>query len=66
MPRSMHHRMILSCPGAYLARMEAQVAIEILADRVKALALAPGYVFDPNPVFWAFGPQTLRVTLEAA
>ena len=53
------------CPGAYLARMEAQVAIETLADRVKALALAPGYVFDPNPVFWAFGPQTLRVTLEA-
>ena len=24
------------------------------------------YVFDPNPVFWAFGPQTLRVTLTRA
>ena len=54
------------CPGAYLARMEAQVAIETLKDRVAALGLAPGYVFDPNPVFWAFGPQTLRVTLAPA
>jgi len=52
------------CPGAFLARMEAQVALETLLDRVAALGLAPGYVFDPNPVFWAFGPQTLRVTLN--
>lgn len=51
------------CPGAFLARMEAQVAVETLLDRVAALELAPGYVFDQNPVFWAFGPQTLRLTL---
>ncbi len=52
------------CPGAFLARMEAQIAVETLLDRVARLELAPGYVFDPNPVFWANGPQTLRVTLE--
>ncbi|MFP6625035.1 MAG: cytochrome P450, partial [Myxococcota bacterium] len=54
------------CPGAFLARMEAEVAVETLLDRVATLALAPGYEFDPNPVFWALGPQTLRVTLGRA
>ena len=51
------------CPGAFLARMEAQVAVETLLDRVAKIELAPGYRFDPNPVFWALGPRTLRVTL---
>lgn len=51
------------CPGAFLARMEAKVALETLLDRVERLELAPGYVFDPNPVFWALGPRTLRVRL---
>ena len=54
------------CPGAFLARMEAEVAIETLLDGVAGLGLAPGYVFDPNPVFWALGPRTLRVTLTRA
>jgi len=54
------------CPGAYLARMEAQIALETLFDRVGGLELAPDYVFDPNPVFWALGPQTLRVALARA
>ena len=54
------------CPGAFLARMEAQVALETLLDRVASLELAPGYAFDPNPVFWAFGPKTLRVALAPA
>ena len=43
--------------------MEAEIAVEALLDRVATLKLAPAYVFDPNPVFWALGPQTLRVTL---
>jgi NAD(P)-dependent dehydrogenase (short-subunit alcohol dehydrogenase family) len=30
------------------------------------LAHAPGYVFDPNPVFWALGPRTLHLTLTRA
>jgi len=51
------------CPGAFLARMEAKVALEALLDRVERIELAPGYVFDPNPVFWALGPRTLRVRL---
>ena len=52
------------CPGAFLARMEAEVAVETLLEHVADLGLAPGYVFDPNPVFWALGPRTLRVTLK--
>lgn len=52
------------CPGAYLARMETRVVLETLLARTEKLALAPGYVWDPNPVFWACGPRTLRVTLE--
>ena len=51
------------CPGAFLARMEAKVALETLLDRIERIELAPGYVFDPNPVFWALGPRTLRVRL---
>jgi cytochrome P450 len=54
------------CPGAFLARMEAQVAVETLLDRVAKIELAPGYEFDPNPVFWAYGPQSLRVVLTPA
>ena len=54
------------CPGAFLARMEAKVALETLLDRVERIELAPGYVFDPNPVFWALGPRTLRVRLIPA
>ncbi len=52
------------CPGAFLARMETQVAVETLLDRVDKIELASGYVWDPNPVFWALGPRTLRVTLN--
>lgn len=52
------------CPGAYLARMETRVVLETLLARVERLALAPGFAWDPNPVFWAFGPRTLRLTLS--
>ena len=52
------------CPGAYLARMEATVAIQDFLAAAAWFAPAPGYAFDSNPVPWAFGPQTLRVTLS--
>ena len=52
------------CPGAYLARMETRVMLEALLARVERIALAPGYAWDPNPVFWALGPRTLRLTLS--
>ena len=54
------------CPGAFLARMEARVAIEALCARVERLSLAPGYEWDPNPVFWALGPRTLHTVLVPA
>ncbi len=52
------------CPGAFLARMETRVVLETLLARTEKIALAPGYVWDPNPVFWALGPRTLKVTLS--
>jgi cytochrome P450 len=51
------------CPAAALARMEAFHALNTLLDRVSGLAFVPGYTLDLNPVVWANGPQTLRVTL---
>jgi cytochrome P450 len=54
------------CPGAFLARMETQVALENLFDRIAKIELASGYAWDPNPVFWALGPRTLNVTLTPA
>jgi len=53
------------CPGATLARLEARIAVEVLLDRIDAIALDPGYTFEKVPVFWAFGPRTLPVTLTA-
>jgi cytochrome P450 len=52
------------CPGAYLARMETRAVLETLLERTAKLALAPDYAWDPNPVFWALGPRTLRVAIE--
>lgn len=54
------------CPGAFLARMEAGAALTAFLDRVEGLALAPGYEWDPNPVFWALGPRTLQAVLRPA
>jgi cytochrome P450 len=53
------------CPAAALARMEAFHALNTLLDRIAGMEFAPGYVLDLNPVVWANGPQTLRVTLTA-
>src|SRR5262245_26841465 len=54
------------CPGAALARLEARIAIETLLARVGAMTLDPAYRFEKVPVFWAFGPASLPVTLEPA
>lgn len=53
------------CPGAVLARMEADAAIRTFVDRVSGIRLAPGHDVEPNPVFWANGPMKLRVELDA-
>lgn len=53
------------CPGAFLARLEAVVALETFCDRVESVALPPGHRLDVNPVFWALGPRSLRVRLTA-
>jgi cytochrome P450 len=53
------------CPGAALARLEGRIALEVFLDRVATATLADGYRREPVPVFWANGPRTLPVTLEA-
>ena len=54
------------CPGAFLARLEAQVVLETYLDLVATMRLADGAVYEPHPVYWARGPISLRVVLEAA
>ncbi len=51
------------CPGAVLARMEARVAIEVFLEHVGEMKLAPNFVRQKVPVFWANGPSALPVTL---
>ena len=51
------------CPGAFLARMEARIGIQDFLAAVARIEPAPGYVLDANPVPWAFGPKTLRLSL---
>jgi cytochrome P450 len=54
------------CPGAFLARMEAVVALEELCQRVASFSTVAGYEFDANPVFWALGPRSLPVEVVQA
>ena len=54
------------CPGSALARLEARVAMDVLFDRVGGMTLDPDYVFTKVPVFWAYGPAELPVSLTAA
>jgi cytochrome P450 len=54
------------CPGANIARLEARVAVETLLDRVATIEVAPGHEFEKTPVFWAYGPTALPVTLTPA
>jgi cytochrome P450 len=51
------------CPGSVLARMEARVAIEVFLENVAEMKLAPDFVREKVPVFWANGPYRLPVQL---
>lgn len=51
------------CPGSVLARMEAKIAIEVFLEMVGEMKLAPDFVREKVPVFWANGPNALPVTL---
>jgi cytochrome P450 len=51
------------CPGAPLARLEAKTALEVFFDRVQEATLDAGHEEEKVPVFWANGPEHLRVRL---
>jgi cytochrome P450 len=51
------------CPGAPLARLEARVALEVFFDRVQEATLDAEQEEQKVPVFWANGPEHLRVRL---
>ncbi|HEX5266122.1 MAG TPA: cytochrome P450 [Acidimicrobiales bacterium] len=54
------------CPGASLARMEARLMVGAFLDAVGSFSLVDGFVPEPNPVFWAFGPRRLLVHMQPA
>ena len=51
------------CPGASLARLEARVVLEVAVERLARIELAPGFVWEKVPVFWANGPARLPARL---
>jgi cytochrome P450 len=51
------------CLGANLARMEADVLLQMLFERFPRAELAPGYRFQRVPAFWELGPARLDVRL---
>lgn len=51
------------CPGSALARLEAKVVLDTLADLVSAIELEPDWERRKVSVFWANGPVDLRVRL---
>ena len=53
------------CPGAFLARMEAALALDAALERIETFALDPDYRFDTNPVPFSYGPNTLSVRVQA-
>jgi cytochrome P450 len=54
------------CPGAFLARLEAELVLETYLDLIETTKLVEGVDYVPNPVYWARGPITLPVVLQAA
>jgi hypothetical protein len=54
------------CPGAFLARIEAELVLETYLDLIETTKLVEGVDYVPNPVYWARGPITLPVVLQAA
>jgi cytochrome P450 len=52
------------CPGAFLARLEAEVVLDTFFDLVDSIALADGAEYVPHPIYWARGPVSLTVTLS--
>jgi cytochrome P450 len=53
------------CPGASLARLEARVLLQVLAEKIESVELEAGYRWEKVSVFWANGPQGLPATVTA-
>ena len=51
------------CLGANLARLEAEITINVFLDRFSRAEFAPGFEFTRLPAYWELGPTTLDVQL---
>jgi cytochrome P450 len=49
------------CLGAFLLRLETQIAINALLDRFESLELAEGPAFEPLPTAMFYGPKRLPI-----
>ena len=54
------------CLGAPLARLEAEVALDVLLDRLPDLTIAEGWFFEPRGPQMMRGCKTLEVTFSPA
>jgi len=52
------------CLGAALARLEAEVALQVLLNRLDGVALADGWIFEPRGPQMMRGCKTLDVTFD--
>jgi cytochrome P450 len=51
------------CPGAALARLEARIALRLIAQRVERMKLGTGYQFEPHATGMLHGPRRLFLSL---
>lgn len=52
------------CPGAFLARLEGVVALQVLFAKVSSMSVIEDYVFDGEPAYWTRAPRVLPVALH--
>ena len=55
-----------SCLGPQLARLELQIALRLLLERLPNLRLAPGDAFDRTEIFFARGISRLELEWDPA
>jgi cytochrome P450 len=52
------------CLGAWLARMEARITLEVVLEQLASITLTADNTFDHEPTYLLHGLQTLHAVLE--